>query len=187
MNANQNYAIRVGLIGGFVMAIIGIISYMFYRQLFGSLMTQVSVSFLFLVIMIFIPVWGTISYKRSVGKVTFAQALSACMTIIFIMMLCSNIVTYIIPNYLDTEYPQQVYDLMRSTTENAMEKMNASDEQIEEALERFTLEQFKPTLGSTVRSLGMSLGLGFVLSLIVALFVSRDSGPTPGAEVKPEA
>jgi hypothetical protein len=187
MNANQNYAIRIGLIGGLVMAIIGILSYVFYRQLFGSLMTQISVSFLFLVIMVFIPVWGTISYKQSVGQVTFAQALSACMTIIFIMMLCSNIVTYIIPNYLDTEYPEQVYDLMRRTTESAMEKMNATDEQIEEALSRFSVEQFRPTLGTVVRSLGMTLGLGFVLSLIVALFVSRDSRRKPEAEEKQEA
>lgn len=179
VNPNNNLAIRYGFLGGFVMAIIGILSYLFYRQLFSSMLTQSVVGFLFLVIMVFIPIWGTISFKRAMGSLTFAQALSACMTIIFIMLVCSNVVSYIIPNFLDTDYPQQLYDLVRSNTETMMEKFNSTDEQIEEAMKRISLEQFTPTLSSTVRSLGISLAFGFVLSLIVALFVTRGERKAP--------
>lgn len=187
MNPDRNLPIRYGFIGGLVMAIIGILSYVFYRQLFGSMLTQSIVGFLFLVITIFIPVWGTISYKRAMGGLTFAQALTACMIILFITVSCSSVISYAIPNWLDTEYPQQLYELVRSNTDNMMERFNATEEQREEALARIKPEQFTPSATDTIKGLGINLGFGFILSLIVALFVSRDSKKKPEVEEKQEA
>ena len=102
-----------------------------------------------------------------------------CLTLLF-----SNIISYIIPNFIDTEYPQHLYDIVRNNTAATMEKFGAQDEDIEKALKGITLEQFTPTLMSTLKAFGISLGLGLILSLIVALFVSR---PSKEVEIKPEA
>ncbi|HLP21411.1 MAG TPA: DUF4199 domain-containing protein [Chitinophagales bacterium] len=182
---DRNLPIRYGIIGGMVMCLISILSYLFYRQLFGSMMSQAMFGFLFIAIMIFIPVWGTVSYKRAMGGLSFTQALSACMVIIFITLTFSSVISYIIPNFLDTEYPQQLYDLMRTNMENTMEKYNATDEDTQKALERISLEQFTPTITSTIKSMGVNLGLGFILSLIVALFVSRNSKKEPTVNTEP--
>lgn len=184
MNPDYKLPIRYGLIGGMIMVAISLITYMFYATLFGSMWVQMAFGFLTMGIMIFIPVWGTVSYKHEMGSLSFIQAVTACMIIIFLTLLFSNVITYIIPNWLDKEYAQHLYDIVVANTTATMEKFGASDEDIEKAMERVTLEQFTPTILSTLKSFGISLGLGLILSLIVALFVKR---PSKDGEVKTEA
>ncbi len=157
---------------------------MFYAQLFGSMWIQVVFGLLTMGIMIFIPVWGTVTYKHQIGKVTFVEAVTASMIIVFLTLLLSNIITYIIPNFLDKEYPEHLYNIVVANTTATMEKFGTTDEDIEKALERIKLEDFTPTAFSTLKSFGISLGLGLILSLIVALFASR---PSKEVEIKPEA
>ncbi len=184
MKPDYKLPIRYGLIGGMIMCVISLISYIFYAQLFGSMWSQMIFGLLTLGVMIFIPVWGTVTYKHQIGKVSFIEAVTASMIIIFLTLLFSNIISYIIPNFIDTEYPQHLYDIVQSNTAATMEKFGAQDEDIEKALEGITLEQFTPTIMSTFRSFGKWLGAGLILSLIVALFVSR---PSKDVEIKPEA
>ncbi len=179
MNSEYGLPIRYGLIGGMVMCVISVITYMFYAQLFSSLWVQMIFGLVTIAIMIFIPVWGTVSFKHSLGTISYLQAVTACMIIVFITMVMSNVIAYVIPNFLDTEYPQELYGLVQRNTEQTMEKFGAPDEEIEKALERITPDQFTPTIVSTLRGLGISLGLGLILSLIVALFVSRKSKEEP--------
>lgn len=184
MKPDYSLPIRYGLIGAIIMCAISLITYMFYAQLFGNLWIQMLFGFLNLGILIFIPVWGTVSFKHAIGKVTFIEAVTASMIIIFLTLLFSNLVAYIIPNLLDPEYPQHLYDQVRNSTSAAMEKFGAQDEDIEKAMERIKLEDFTPTVRSTLKTFGISLGAGLILSLIVALFVSR---PSKEPEVKTES
>lgn len=184
MKPDYKLPIRYGLIGGMIMCVISLVSYIFYAQLFGSMWSQMIFGLLTMGVMIFIPVWGTVTYKHQIGKVTFTEVVTASMIIIFLTLLFSNIISYIIPNFIDTEYPQHLYDIVQNNTAATMEKFGAQDEDIEKALKGITLEQFTPTLISTLKAFGISLGLGLILSLIVALFVSR---PSKEVEIKPEA
>ncbi len=174
-----NTPFRYGFIGGIVMCIVSIVTYIFYNQLFGSLSMQAIFGFVMLGIMIFIPVWGTVTFKRQLGALTFSEAFITGMIIISMTLFFSSTISYVIPNVIDTDYPQQLYDKVRNTTMESMEKFGASDEQIEESLERVKIEDFKPTLLTSVRSFGISLGVSSLLCLLIAAFVSRKEKPVP--------
>jgi hypothetical protein len=176
--------LRYGFIGGIVMCIISIVSYMFYNQLFGSLSMQAFFGFAMLGIIIFIPVWGTVTFKRQVGVLSFGDAFIAGMIIISITLFFSSTMSYVIPNVIDTEYPQQLYERIRNSTSESMEKFGASDEQIEESLERIKLEDFQPTLLTSIRSFGISLGVSALLCLLIAAFVSRKEKSVPTLNTK---
>jgi MFS family permease len=171
--------IRYGIIGGIVMCISALLSYLFYNQLFGSFAAQSIYGLLMLGLMIFIPVWGTITYKRQKGQISFGDAFIAGMIIIGITLLFSSTISYVLPNFIDKDYPQQLYEKVKSTTSDSMEKFGAPEDQIEKALERIKLEDFQPTLLRTLRSFGIGLGMGAVLCLIIAAFASRPEKPKP--------
>ncbi len=170
---NYSTSIRYGLIGGIVASIIGVLSYMFYRQLFGGFMSQMLVGFFYLGIMVFIPVWGTVSQKREQGNLTFQQGFISCTTILAITLLFSSVTGFLIPNIIDKDYPAELHKLVQQTTAESMEKFGAPDEKIEETLDGIKIEDFKPSLMDTVQGYAKSLGIGAILSVLVALFVSR--------------
>ncbi len=172
--------LRYGAIGFMVMCIISFLSYFFYRQLFGSFYMQIAIGLLFFGISIFIPIWGGISFrKESGGIISFKDAFIAVFIIYAVSSLGSSCMQYLIPNVIDTEYPEQLLQLIKTTTADSMEKFGAPDEQIEETMEGFTLEKFKPTLLETAKTFGFYMLFGIVLSLIIAAFIKRNS------EVKP--
>ncbi|MCX6200578.1 MAG: DUF4199 domain-containing protein [Bacteroidetes bacterium] len=184
MNPDYKLPIRYGLIGGMIMCVISLISYIFYSQLFGTMWSQMIYGLLSLGILIFIPVWGTVTYKHEMGKISFIQALTASMIIIFLTLLFSNVISYIISNVVDTEFPQHLFDIVRNNTAATMEKFGAQDEDIEKAMRQIRLEDFTPTVLSTLKTFGKSLGVGLLFSLLLALFVSR---PSKEVEIKTEA
>lgn len=172
--------LRYGAIGFMAMCIISIISYFFYKQMFSSFTTQMLIGILIFAVTIFIPVWGGITFRRENGGwVSFKDAFLAVYIIYIISTLGSSIMQYIVPNIIDTEYPEQLLQLVKSTTEDSMEKFGASDEQIEKTMKDFTIERFKPSIVDTARSYGFSLLIGAVLSLVIAAFIKRNSESKP--------
>ena len=179
MPFNFNLPVRYGFIGGFIVCIISMVSYLFYKQLFGSLTIQSIFGIAYFGLIIFIPVWGTVTCKRAVGKLTFQQAFLTSVIIIAITMAFSSVMSYVIPNLIDTDYPTQLHELVVKNTTETMEKFGAPDDKIEEALERIKLEDFQPTLLATLKSYGISLAAGAVLSILIGLFVSRPDKQQP--------
>jgi len=175
--------LRYGAIGFMVMCIISFISYFFYRQLFGSFFMQMSIGILFFGIGIFIPIWGGITFRReNGGTISFKDAFLAVYIIYAVSALGSSTMQYVIPNIIDTEYPEQLLELVKTTTAESMEKFGAPDEQIEKTMEEFKLEKFKPDLVQTLKGYGISLTIGAALSLIIAAFIKRNSENKPVQE-----
>ncbi len=166
-------ALRYGIIGALMTAVYGVLTYIFYRSLFSSFFIQMIFGLAYFASIIFIVVWGVISHKREQGSVKFPDAFIAGMIIYTLTIVSSNFVSYIIPHYIDTDYPQQLYELVKRSTADSMEKFGAPDEEIEKALDRIKMDQFNPDLLSTLKGLGISIAVGAVLCLIVAAFASR--------------
>jgi len=147
---------------------------MFYRQLFGSFTSQMLFGLVTMGIMIFIPVWGAVTYKREHGGVIdFKTALVVAFTIYAITVACSSVLSYVIPNYLDTDYPNELLELVQNTTRESMEKFNAPQESIDKAIEGMTVDKFKPSAVQALKGFGINLIVGLVLGLLIAVFVSR--------------
>lgn len=175
---NFKIPLRYGVIGALVMCIFSFISYLFYRQLFSSFYTQIGVGTVSLAIMIAIPLMGGFAFRKDRGNVlSFKDALVGVLLICVITFAGSSLMGYLIPNVIDTEYPEQVMQLMKNSTQETMEKFGSSDEEIEKAMERFDDEQFKPSLLQTIKGYGISLGIALVLSLIIAAVIRREPQP----------
>lgn len=174
MNMN-NYStpIRYGVIGALIMSVFGILTYVFYRSLFSSFFIQMVFGLAYFASVVFIVVWGVISFKRESEGFSFFKAFVAGMIIFSMTMFASTFISYIIPNFIDTDYPQQLYELVKRSTAESMERFGAPDDEIEKGLDRIKFDQFQPTLAKTAQGFGISLGLGALLSLIIAAFASR--------------
>lgn len=164
---------QYGLIGAAVMLVTGVLSYIFYESLFSSFFLQSVIGMLSFGVMIFIPVWGIVTFKRSLGSIAFKDAFIGGLIIVAFMLTTSTAFSFVLSNYIDPEYPVQLYEKVTTTTEESMEKLGATDEDIEKTLSRIRLEDFKPTAIGSLRSLGIGMGVGMVLCGVVALFVSR--------------
>lgn len=185
MNINYQLPIKYGLISGIVMCMISMITYFFYNSLFSSIVLQMVFGLISFGLMLFFPIWGAVTYKREkAGNVGFGEILIVAFIICAIGLFFSSAMGYIIPNLIDTDYPQNIYNRVVKTTSESMEKMGSSDSDIEKALERIKLEDFKPTILRTLRGYGIALVVGFVLSTLVAVFAARknrEETPEPTA------
>ncbi|HWB62448.1 MAG TPA: DUF4199 domain-containing protein [Chitinophagales bacterium] len=183
MKPDFKVAVRYGVIGALVMIIISVLSYLFYQNLFDSFFMQIATGFLFFALFVFIPVWGGVTFKRANGGVvSFKNAFIGVIIICAITSAGSNIMQYLIPNVLDTQYPEELVAFMKKTTADYMEKMGAPDEKVDEVMKNFTIEKFKPSALKTLESYGIALAFSAVLSLIIAAFLARkDKTPTAQA------
>lgn len=174
MNINYQLPIRYGLISGITMCVVSMLTYFFYDTLFGSMVLQMLFGLLSFGLMLFFPIWGAVTYKREKGgNVGFVELLIVTFMICAIGMFFSSAMGYLIPNVIDAEYAQNIYNRVVKTTSESMEKLGSSDSDIEKALERIKLEDFKPTIFKTLKGYGISLIVGFVLSSLIAVFVAR--------------
>lgn len=178
MKADFNIAIRWGIIGGIIMAIMAVLTYMFYEFFFGSFMVQIIYGLFSFGLMLFFPIWGGVAYKRSAdAPITYVQAFIAVFTIFALVMLFSSVTSYIINHVIDPNYGVMLKEYVIKNTTSFMERQGMSDEQIEEAVKKnFNTDQFDFSLLNILKGLGKGLAFGAVLSLIVAIFVRRPVG-----------
>lgn len=175
--------IRYGIIGALVMCIFSFITYIFYRQLFSSFYVQIAIGILSFILTLIFPIVGGLKFRKDRGDVlSFKDALTGVMIICTLTFAGSTLMGYLIPNVIDQEYPQELMQLMKTTMQDSMEKFGASDEEIEKAMERMDEEKFKPTLLQSAKGFGISLGIGLVLSMIIAAFIRRAPKPIAQAE-----
>jgi hypothetical protein len=169
-------AVRYGVIGALITCIISFLSYLFYRQLFGSFTMSMATRFIFFAIGLFIPIWGGITFRRANnGNISFLEAFTAVFIIYMITAFAAVMMSYLICNVIDPQYPDNLTELLKNTTRDTMEKFGAQDDQIEKTMEQFKVENIRPTMRSSVMQIGISAIIGAVLSIIVGLFIKRNS------------
>lgn len=175
MNSKFGAPIRYGIIGALIMVIVSFLSYLFYRNLFGSFWTQIGTGFFFLALYLTIPIWGSILFRRERGGIiSFGDAFIGALIICALSSAGGSIMQYIIPNVIDTQYPEEITRFLQTTTSEYMEKMGAPDDRINETMKKFTVEKFKPDLLETSKSYAKALAFGIVISLIIAAFLKRN-------------
>jgi len=175
MNMSFKTPLKYGLIGALVACILGFLNYLFYRQLFSTITMMSVIGFVTFAITIFIPIWGGITFRRENGGVlSFQNAFIAVFLIYSMSVAGSSLMSYLIPNVIDKDYPEQVFQLVKNTTSEMMEKLGTPQDQIDKAMEKVTIEKFKPSILKTLQGFGISLLVAAAISLIIAAFVKRN-------------
>lgn len=105
------------------------------------------------------------------GYLSYGQGLGVGSLLAGVAGLISGIFTYIYLSFIDNSAMKEAMDKQRE----ALEARGMSDEQIEQAIamaEKFST----PGMAVVMSIIGMAL-IGFVLSLIIAAIMKRDSNP----------
>lgn len=178
MKPDFKIPLKYGLIGGFVLSVISLLTYVFYESLFSSFMMMIVFRFAVFAVVIFVPIMGGITYRRlKGGSIPFVEAFVAVFIVYAISSLMSTAMIYLIPNVIDEQYPVQMQELVRKTTEESMEKWGKSQDEIDKALRYNTLEQYKPGLATVGKTYAFGLVFGAILSAIIAAFTRRSEKP----------
>jgi len=112
--------------------------------------------------------------KKNGGYLSFKQAMQFTFMSYVIAAILIAIGTYILFNLIDKDLTEKSFVLGLEKTRALMERMGASDEEIERTLER--MENEKTETGFKTILLGTGLGLiwDFVKSLLISLIIRKE-------------
>ncbi|WP_407521225.1 DUF4199 domain-containing protein [Lacibacter sp. MH-610] len=162
--------IQYGLLSGLLGIIMFLILYLGGTKLFTSPIAYAG----YLIPIIFAVLACVKEKKAKGGFLKFGEALKTSFGVFVITSLLSTLFTYILMNYIDTEFATSMKSYTMEVTENMMKKFGASQTQIDEAVKKAS-EKDQFSLGSML--LGFSFGciFWFVISLIISLIVRKEN------------
>ena len=173
---NWKFVLTNGIIGSLFLLIYSMLTYFFYANIFTNYWLMTLSGLLMMAAVLFFLIWCGINYRKmNNGYVSFPIILVVLFSIGMFMNATSNVFSYILPNYIDTEYPIRISEIMKTSISNQMEKMGAPDEQIEAQINRLSADQFKPTIVASFKNLGIAAFFYLIVSTIIAAFIKRNS------------
>ncbi len=177
MTIDYKLALRYGLISGAIMTLYGFITYIFSDWLFSGFWIQSVFGILTAALIVLLTVWFGITYRRNRpdGNISFGEAFVAVFVIFAVCMLMNFATTYLINNVIDTQYQTQLMEKIKKNVTEFMERMGAPDEEIDKRMEEFEEGPKDTDFVSLLVGYFKTLGFGAILSLIIALFVKRNS------------
>lgn len=185
-NMDKNAATNGLFIAGINIAL-QIIVYYTMPELFGKMYF----SGILMVLNILIYVFFTFDLKKKNGEYwPFKEALKS----IFIMSLVANIISLIFTSlfykFIEPDAYDKIIVIITDNLTTMYEKMGMSEDQITKALkdvEKQFKSQYNPTILDFIKSLGISVLVGFVMSLIFAAIFKKNPPMFKPIEEEPES
>ena len=116
------------------------------------------------------------------NRITFGNAFNIALTSFLIVSLLTVGFSYVHQNYIDPGYGQKSKDIMLQKAEDKLNNTpNLTEDQKIMFMERFENEDPAFTVKKALITLGKSIGLFLVISLIIAASVKKDLNETPVA------
>jgi hypothetical protein len=170
----SNPLVQYGLFSG----VAGILVYLLLYLGGASVMTS-PLAFITNLIPIAFAVIACLSVrKQSGGFLEFSEALKTSFGIFVISGLAVTLFSYLLLNYIDTDFKTAMQQAAMEMTENLMKKFGAPQEQIDKALEE-AAKKDNFSFSSVMLGFAVSCILWFLFSLIIALIV-RKKNPNAG-------
>jgi Protein of unknown function (DUF4199) len=168
--SNSNPILQYGLLSALLGIVMFLALYLGGTKLFTSPIAYVG----YLIPIVFAVLACIKQKKQQAGYLKFGEALKASFGVFVITSLVTTLFTYILLNYIDTEFAASMKEYSMEVTENMMKKFGASQEQIDQAVQKAS-EKDQFSLSSQL--LGFALGciFWFVISLIISLIVRKEN------------
>ncbi|MEO5912115.1 MAG: DUF4199 domain-containing protein [Pelobium sp.] len=172
-NLNKE-AINNGIIISVISIAIGLLIYYVATSMLGSIWFGITTGVIILAIYVFL----TIDLRKKIGGFwTFKEALKG----IFLMSLVANVISslfnFIFYKYIETGAYDKVVGVVTESTTATYEKMGMGQSDIDKATEK-VLENLKstyqPEFLDLLKTLGIAILIGFVLSLIFAAIFKKN-------------
>lgn len=163
--------LRWGLIIGIVSVFIFTIYNMFLMESAGMWGATGLGLFSFILMMILFGVMASQQRKAMGGYITFKQAFQAIFLSILVVVLISNLYSFIYTKWIDPEY----YEKMKEMSMNVTYKLGGSEEAVEEAEAAFDDRMGDPhSPGKILLGVAMQLVFYSLFGFIVAAIVKRN-------------
>ncbi len=164
----SNPLVQYGLISALVGVLFYIILYLGGVKLFMS-----PVAYIAYLIPIVFATLATIKAKSNNGGfLEFSQALKIAFGVFVITSLATTVLSYVLMNFIDTDFAQAMQQATLEMTEKMMKKFGASQDQIDKALTEAS-KKSPFTLGKMALGFAFSCILWFLFSLIIAAIVKK--------------
>ncbi|MBW2961459.1 DUF4199 domain-containing protein [Mesonia aestuariivivens] len=156
---------KYGIVLGIVLALMTIVSYFFYLELFTKWWTRI----LTFVIILSIAIIGSYQCKKASSEIyTYKKAFTSYFIIILIGLLIYTATNYLIFNILDPNAADFVLAKTIEMTKSFMENFGASQEDINNSIKTLTQEnQF--SLKNQILGLCSNLVIYILIGLLVSL------------------
>lgn len=112
--------------------------------------------------------------KFTDGYLSYGHTLRLLTFVIFFGAIIVSFWEFILIKYIDPELPARIMEETRINLEEFMLRNNADEERIDQTLRMLEGEVEPPTIGSFFTSILWRTFLGFILSLILAIFIRRE-------------
>lgn len=172
-NLNKN-AINNGVIIAIISIAIQLIIYYAMPSLFGSVGTGIGIWVVLLIIYVLL----TLDLRKKIGGFwSFKDALKG----IFLMSLIANagsaVFNFIFYKFLEPNAYDKIIGFVTEGLTGTYEKMGMSQDKVDEAIaqvETSLKSQFQPSILDFLKTLGISILVGFVMSLIFAAIFKKN-------------
>jgi predicted membrane protein len=182
--------IKYGLLAGIIMIILVLLIYFIHSTSLASFTAMIV-----FVPLVFLMIWGGITFRKENGGFkSFGQAFMVVYVVSVTATFSSSIFGFVLYSVVDRDLAFKVQRETKESTLEWMEKLGASDEDIEKALQRldddFQVEEGDSgqlnsyLLRRTAMNFATTLVVGAIFSALIALFVSRGDEP-PGVKAEP--
>lgn len=168
----MTYGLYFGLISIVLSVIIWATNFMEYLGLFGSVLLGI----LQLVLMVFLLIYFTKLYRNNElgGKITFGQAFVFGVLIVVFSTIISSLYSYIFNKFIDPDYAQRIMTMMQDKTYQWMSGKGLSEDQINDAMQKFEAKGIPSPMETLITSLEFGLIGGAIMSLISSAIVKKN-------------
>jgi hypothetical protein len=164
----SNPLVQYGLMSAVVGILFFIILYLGGVKLFMSPVAYIA----YILPIVFAVLACSKAKKNNGGFLEFSQALKISFAVLVITSLATSIVSYILMNFIDTEFAQAMQQATMEMTEKMMKRFGAPQDTIDKALaDAANKNPF--TLGKMALGFAFYCIFWFLISLIVAAIVKK--------------
>jgi hypothetical protein len=175
--ANANVGLTYGLIGGIAMIVYTLCLYLAGIESFMNF----GLAFLVYAIIITIAVLAGVKQRKlQGGYISFAEALKPVFLTFVLAFLLSTIFNYVLLNYIDTGFRDQMTQATIEKVEEMMKKFGAPESEIEKAIER-SAGPDNYSIGKMLLGYGMMCIIFCLISLVIAAIIKKNKPPFENA------
>ena len=166
---SSNPLVQYGLLSALLGIVMFLVLYLGGTKLFTS-----PIAYLGYIIPIVFAVLACLKQKKNQGGyLKFGEALKTSFGVFVITSLVSSLFTYILMNFIDTEFAAAMKEYSMEVTEKMMKKFGASQDQIDQAIQKAS-EKDQFSIGSVMIGFALGCIFWFIISLIVSLIVRKE-------------
>lgn len=164
----SNPLVQYGLISALAGVLFYIILYLGGVKMFMSPVAYIA----YLIPIVFATLAALKAKSNNGGFLEFSEALKITFGVFVITSLATSVLSYVLMNFIDTDFAQAMQQATLEMTEKMMKKFGASQDQIDKALTEAS-KKSPFTIGKIALGFAISCILWFLFSLIISAIVKK--------------